>query len=249
MDAFGRALETWNVAYVNLQQTAPVTGITTAQVTSLDTPLINAGNKLINQLQQLSVPSAIRRDFDEVIGDLSAFIGDEKNVIATWPDAQAASQQGTADVARLNSAGAILAADLHVTLTTTTTTTTTTVVSTLPLLSGIYVDGTQGTPHYFISLTTRGDGTVTGSIDFLYQDGQTSVVITFTGTTQSGTATLSPTSVPQTGSAAENPDDVPSAISATYTQDSIGLGECTSYLHFAESVAQCSFSFSPGGVQ
>jgi len=43
------------------------------------------------------------------------------------------------------------------------------------LPAGIYVDGVQGTPHYFVSLTDGGGETFKGSVGFLAQDGQTSV--------------------------------------------------------------------------
>lgn len=119
-----------------------------------------------------------------------------------------------------------------------------------PVPTGIYVDGSQGTPHYFISLVNGTAGQLTGSVDFLYQDGQTSVVFTFDGTANNGTATLHPTAVPQgAGSASQAPASVPSAILATLGQDSLSLGECTSYLRFTRSLAECTFSYSPGGVR
>ena len=128
-------------------------------------------------------------------------------------------------------------------------TSTTTYPGTPPVANGIYVAGSPGTPHYFISLT-NGSGGITGSVEFLYQDGQTSVVFTFDGTVQNGMATLNPTGVPQNGgSASQDPATVPSAISATLGQGSISLGECTSYLHFTKSLAQCDFTYSSGGAQ
>jgi hypothetical protein len=115
-----------------------------------------------------------------------------------------------------------------------------------PLPSGIYANGAPGTPHYYLSLTGASNGSVTGSVSFLYQDGQSSVVITFDGTSQNGTALLHPTSVPQNGSASQNPATVPAAISANYGQESITLGECPSYLHFVQSMTQCTFASSAG---
>jgi hypothetical protein len=116
------------------------------------------------------------------------------------------------------------------------------------LPDGIYVDGGEGTPHYFISLKNGTGGGISGSVAFLYQDGQTSVVFTFDGTVQSGVATLHPISIPQNGgSASQNPATVPSVLSATLGSKSIALGECTSYLHFTESLAQCQFIFSSRG--
>jgi hypothetical protein len=115
--------------------------------------------------------------------------------------------------------------------------------------SGMYVDGTSGTPHYFVSLSDDNEG-FSGSVNFVYQDGQSSVVFTFVGTAQNGAATLRPTSVPQNaGSASQEPSTVPSVISVSIDKDSFNLGECTGYLHFTRSLAQCVFTYSPGGVQ
>jgi len=111
--------------------------------------------------------------------------------------------------------------------------------------NGTYSDGTE--VNYFVSLTSQASGTLDGSVQFAYQDGQTSVVFTFTGTWQDGIATLTPGSIPQTGSASQDPATVPSTISMQYAQSSLDLGECTAYLHFVESESQCQFTFSPSG--
>jgi hypothetical protein len=102
------------------------------------------------------------------------------------------------------------------------------------LPSGIYIDGAQGTPHYFIALTTKDDGTFLGTVSFLAQDGQTSAAFTFTATTQSSVATLT--------------TSMGTIITATFGSKAIDLGECTQYLSFAQSNAQCSFTYSPGGL-
>ncbi|MGO9559793.1 MAG: hypothetical protein ACLPYW_11990 [Acidimicrobiales bacterium] len=128
------------------------------------------------------------------------------------------------------------------------TTTTSPPATTAAPRSGTYSNGGQGTPHYFVSLTAEANGKLSGSVQFLYQDGQTSVVFTFSGTWQSGVATLTPETVPQDGSASQNPSTVPSAISMPYGQTGLELGECTGYLHFAESESQCQFSYSPSGA-
>jgi hypothetical protein len=116
-----------------------------------------------------------------------------------------------------------------------------------PLDSGTYANGGQGTPHYYVSVTGTSAGRLIGSVNFLYQDGQSSVVFTFDGTSENGSATLQPTGIPQNGSASQNPASVPAAISATYGQGAVDLGECTSYLHFVQAMAQCSFTLSPQG--
>ena len=46
-------------------------------------------------------------------------------------------------------------------------------------LAGIYVSGSLDQPHYFVTLHEQGDQ-VHGALGFVYQDGQTSVVFTFT---------------------------------------------------------------------
>jgi len=48
-------------------------------------------------------------------------------------------------------------------------------------VSGVYVNGHSGVPHYYVTLENRGNGVVRGSMDYLYQDGQTSVIFTFNG--------------------------------------------------------------------
>ena len=124
----------------------------------------------------------------------------------------------------------------------------TTVSARSQLKNGIYVNGEQGTPHYFISLASSGDN-LSGSVDFLYQDGQTSVVFTFSGTLQNAVATLHPIDIPQnSGSASQEASSVPSAISATVGENSIALGECPAYLHFVQSMAQCQFTYSSTGI-
>jgi hypothetical protein len=107
------------------------------------------------------------------------------------------------------------------------------VVSELP--SGIYIDGGSGTPHYYVTLTSQADGTISGSVSFLSQDGQTSAVFSFSGSTNSGTATL-------TRSTGGGP------VSVTYSAKTMQFGECTQYLKLAQSLSQCTFTYSPGGA-
>jgi hypothetical protein len=110
-------------------------------------------------------------------------------------------------------------------------------------LTGVYVDGSAGTPHYYISLREGGKGKVRGTLNYEFQDGQTQAVLTFSGKAQDGVANLTPKIVTQsTGSASAT--SVPSDIAMTYDQGGITLGECTSYLHLAQSEAACSFTRS-----
>jgi hypothetical protein len=117
-----------------------------------------------------------------------------------------------------------------------------------PIPSGTYVSSSAaGYPHYYLVATSSATGNITGSVNFVYQDGQTSVVFTFEGISQNGSALLHPTLIPQTGEAAQSPSTVPGAISATYGQGAVQLGECPSYLHNVQSMTQCTFDLSPQG--
>jgi hypothetical protein len=102
------------------------------------------------------------------------------------------------------------------------------------LPSGIYVNGPPGTPHYFIALTDTTAGAFRGTVSFSAQDGQTSAAFTFTATTQSGIATLTTSSG--------------RIITAPMGPKQISLGVCTDYLPFVQGLADCSFTFAPGGL-
>lgn len=115
------------------------------------------------------------------------------------------------------------------------------------LSSGVYNGGSPSTPHYFVVLTVGTDGSVKGSVQYVFQDGQTTVVIPFTGNAQSGVATLNVGQIPNTGRSWLNATNAPSSISATYTSSSLNLGECSSYLS-VQSLSQCDFTYSPNGT-
>jgi len=108
--------------------------------------------------------------------------------------------------------------------------------ATQDLPSGIYVNGAQGTAHYFITLTTASDGTLSGTVSYLYQDGHNFQVFAFTATTHTGTVKIT------VGSQTE-------ALSATYGVRTLTLDGCLSYLGLAQSVAECTFEYSPAGLQ
>lgn len=113
--------------------------------------------------------------------------------------------------------------------------------------AGTYVDGGQGTPHYFVSLTVGAGDQVHGSVGFIYQDGQTGAAFTVTGTVQTGVMTLYPSNVqrPRQGMTALA-DHVPTVIMAPSRANSLTLGDCTGYLTFATSLAQCTFTYASG---
>lgn len=121
-------------------------------------------------------------------------------------------------------------------------------------LQGVYREGKPDEPNYYVSIIDHGRGNVTGSMNFEYQDGQTSVVFTFNGVDQpvgvSSTRevlTLTPTLIPQGGAASQVPSSVPSAISASYSSSTISFGECSEYLHFASTLDDCKFVRVKGG--
>jgi hypothetical protein len=113
---------------------------------------------------------------------------------------------------------------------------TTTLPATQDLPSGVYVDGPQGTPHYFITLTTNPDNTLTGTVSYLYQDGHNFQVFAFTATTQAGTATITVGSQPE-------------ALTATFGNRTVTLDDCLTFLGLADVSTQCTFTFSPTGLQ
>ncbi len=118
-------------------------------------------------------------------------------------------------------------------------------------LSGIYTDARNDVPHYFVSVNVREDRDVQGSMDFEYQDGQTSVVFTFRGVevptksrATSGALTLTTTSTNGSGRAAQSAGSIPATLSVLYGAKSLVFGECTNYLRLAASLAACTFSRS-----
>jgi hypothetical protein len=98
--------------------------------------------------------------------------------------------------------------------------------------NGIYVSGTQGEPHYFIAVSHPTSGTLSGMVTFVYQDGQTSPVFSFSGPAQDGVATV-------------RPDNGGAPISVTYNTSQLQLGECNQYLQYVQSLAECTFTYQP----
>jgi hypothetical protein len=115
--------------------------------------------------------------------------------------------------------------------------------------TGIYMDGSPGTPQYFITFNAGSNGKVSGAVDFLYQDGQTEVAFTFVGTLSGSgsTATLTPVAVPQ-DQYGQLTTSVPPAISALLSSTTISLGECVTFLPFVTTMAGCTFTLSSSGL-
>jgi hypothetical protein len=101
--------------------------------------------------------------------------------------------------------------------------------------TGVYADGATGTPHYLLDVTAVSGSTMSGTLEFVFQDGRTQTVWTFTGTVHDGSATLTTSPGGKT-------------ISLTYTTSSIVLASCTAYLQYAQSDSQCTFTRSSPGT-
>lgn len=102
-----------------------------------------------------------------------------------------------------------------------------------PLVGGFYVNGPEGTPHWFIQMDVGPHSAFRGTIAFEYQDGQTGLSQTFTGRAEAGllTFTFSRSGV-QTGSVGL----------ARPGPTTISLGECSDYLRFIASMGDCTFT-------
>lgn len=117
-------------------------------------------------------------------------------------------------------------------------------VSMALLKSGVYVDDSSVAPHYFIILKSTSGGALRGSVNYVYEDGQTDVAFAFTGAVEGHVATLIPR---YSGSRSGIPLG-PSAVSLIHVGTGIQLGECPSYLRFAMTMAACQFALSPSGT-
>jgi len=114
-------------------------------------------------------------------------------------------------------------------------------------LSGVYADGAADRPHYVVVLTDADQGRIRGAMDYEYQDGQTTVVFTFRGTSQarhagaaSGVLTLEPV-VTIAHSSAQLSRPPPPAFAVTYGHGTLQFGECAAYLRVT-TLAGCAFS-------
>jgi hypothetical protein len=97
--------------------------------------------------------------------------------------------------------------------------------------TGYYVSGSPGTPHYFMLVSSSHGDSISGTLAFVGQDGQTGFTQTFLGTLSDGTATLN---FSQAGTRTAQ-------VEAQSRPPTISLGACTAYLQFATSLTECSF--------
>ncbi len=109
----GQAINTWHTEYAQLQSQAATTGyVSPGQIAAVTNPVITVMQTTVNNLSNISFPVAIESDVRSLIAALSAFEGDERQVVLEWPNAQSVQAQGTADVAKVNAASALVNADL-----------------------------------------------------------------------------------------------------------------------------------------
>jgi PASTA domain len=130
-----------------------------------------------------------------------------------------------------------------------TTTPTSQAVPGIPVRSGVYVGGSPGSPYYFITVQVSGNS-MTGDVDFLYQDGQTSAVFTFVGSIRGDTATLVPKAVANAVHSSVR-KTLPPTITASLVMDAVAvidLPDCASYLYFVTPQHQCSFELTTTGL-
>ena len=121
-------------------------------------------------------------------------------------------------------------------------------------VSGVYADGPSSVPHYFVTFLNRGNGDVRGAMNFLFQDGQTSVVFTFNGWiasldshSTSGTLTLSAAGVKNSSVATQTSLATPSTISVVFGARQLDFGECSTYLTVS-SLSACTFTLKSSGT-
>jgi hypothetical protein len=98
------------------------------------------------------------------------------------------------------------------------------------LADGLYTDAPDGTPHYAIALSLSGHDVITGSVNYLYQDGRIGTVGRYTGRlSSSGKLTV----VFGDGK----------AMTGSYGAGKLTLADCRSVLTWAANSAGCRFIY------
>lgn len=119
------------------------------------------------------------------------------------------------------------------------------------LKSGTYTGGTKSggpsTPHYVVSLTKATPTSLEGSVQFVEQDGKTETAFTFSGEGGRQLAVLRPVAPSGTGPSTVTTGTLPKAIPALISQGTIKLDKCSTYLRYATSTSDCTFTYSTGG--
>jgi hypothetical protein len=98
------------------------------------------------------------------------------------------------------------------------------------LADGLYTDAADGTPHYVIALDVSGTGNISGSVTFLYQDGRTQTIGSYTGKLSGGGRLRM---IFAGGK----------ALVGTYGTSQLTLTGCTSVLTWAVRPAGCRFTY------
>ncbi len=98
------------------------------------------------------------------------------------------------------------------------------------LADGLYTDAADGTPHYVIALGVSGNGNISGSVTFLYQDGRTQTIGRYTGKLSGGGRLRM---IFAGGK----------ALVGTYGTGQLTLTGCTSVLTWAVRPAGCRFTY------
>jgi len=97
------------------------------------------------------------------------------------------------------------------------------------LTDGLYTDAADGLPHYVLALSLGKDNVITGSVNFLYQDGRVGTVGLYTGEL-SGSGKVAITF----GGGKD--------LAGSYTAGTVTFVGCGSVLPFAGS-AGCTFTY------
>lgn len=124
--------------------------------------------------------------------------------------------------------------------------------------SGAYIDESITRPHYVLTVA-GGSATVSGWLYFVYQDGRTSVIFHYHGTSDHGTLTLntavSASPFPYNGAghppfpqAGSQPISAGQQYTASYSGNELLLKNCGSYLYWANQAnytpaLSCRFSY------
>ena len=112
--------------------------------------------------------------------------------------------------------------------TTTAATTTTSAAATTAAgpVAGTYLNGGTDAPHYSLVVQTSNGTGIGGTLTYVFQDGTTHQLFTFSGTAGGGTANVTPS----TGA----------AFTFTYTGNQLVLAGCSAYMQQAPTT--CTFT-------
>lgn len=117
------------------------------------------------------------------------------------------------------------AATTTVAATSTTVAPPTTTATAVPV-AGTYLNAGTNDPHYSLALQTSNGTGIGGTLTYVFQDGTTNQVFTFSGTAGGGTANVTPS----TGA----------AFTFTYTANQLVLANCSAFMQQAPTT--CTFN-------